>query len=172
MRSVVLGLGSNLGDSAAILQGAVADLQATEGLEITAASPVYETDPAGGPEQGVFLNAVLLGRTTHDDRGLLAAAQAVEKSWHRHREVRWGPRTLDVDIVAIDQERSDDPDLTIPHPLAHERAFVLVPWLDVDPEATIVGRGKVADLVAALDVSGVRATGRHLLVVSDRASGR
>jgi 2-amino-4-hydroxy-6-hydroxymethyldihydropteridine diphosphokinase len=164
MRSVVLGLGSNMGDSGGILQGAVDDLDAIEGLELTDVSAVYETDPVGGPEQPVFLNAVALGRTALRDHELLAAAQAVENRWHRTREVRWGPRTLDIDVVAIDEDRSDDPYITVPHPLAHERAFVLVPWLDVDPDATIAGRGRVADLLVDVDDSGVRRTGITLVV--------
>ena len=165
-RSVVLGLGSNLGDSGAILQGAVDDLGAAEGLEIVAVSPVFETDPIGGPEQPVFLNAIVLGRTDLLDHELLATTQAVENHWHRRREVRWGPRTLDIDIIAIDSERSEDPRITIPHPLAHERAFVLVPWLAVDPDAAIVGRGRVDDLLRAIDASTVRRTGVTLHVPS------
>jgi 2-amino-4-hydroxy-6-hydroxymethyldihydropteridine diphosphokinase len=172
MRSCVLGLGSNLGDSDVILQGAVDDLSAIEGLDITAASPVYETDPVGGPDQPVFLNAIVLGRTTLRDHELLGAVQSVENRWHRTREVRWGPRTLDVDIVAVDDDRSDDPRITIPHPLAHERAFVLVPWLDVDPAASIAGRGRVADLVGLVDVSGVRRTGIRLAVDTHHGSSR
>ena len=169
VRSFALGLGSNLGDSGAILQGALDDLQAAEGLEITGASAVYETDPVGGPDQPAFLNAVVLGRTSLRNHELLAAAQAVEQRWHRRREVRWGPRTLDIDVLAIDDEQSDDPDLTIPHPLAHERAFVLVPWLDADPDAVIAGHGRVADLVAHVDTSGVRMTDLPLVV--DRHPG-
>ncbi len=164
MRSVVFGIGSNLGDSASILQGAVSDLNAIDGLEITAASPIYETDPVGGPQQGVFLNSVLVGRTSLDNAALLDAAQAVEQHWHRVREVRWGPRTLDVDVLAIDDEVSDDPRLTIPHPRAHERAFVLVPWLEVDPHARIAGRGALADLLDDVDTSGVRRTDRELVI--------
>lgn len=164
MRSVVLSLGSNLGASDAILQGAVDDLAVVEGLEITAVSPIYETDPVGGPEQPVFLNAVALATTTLRDHELLAAVQSVENHWHRTREVRWGPRTLDVDVIAIDDDRSDDPHITIPHPLAHERAFVLMPWLDVDADATLAGWGRVAGLLAGLDVGGVRRTSLPLVV--------
>lgn len=170
VRKAVLGLGSNLGDSSAILNGAAADLEATEGLEITAASPLYETDPVGGPQQGPYLNAVLLARTSLDDHQLLAATQSVEQNWHRMRSVRWGPRTLDVDVIAIDDEQSDDPDITIPHPRAHERAFVLVPWLAVDPEAAIAGRGRVDGLLVGIDVTGVRATGSRLALVRDRSA--
>ena len=155
---VVLGLGSNLGDSALILQGAVDDLSATEGIVIDAVSPVYETDPVGGVEQPVFLNAVARGRTTLLDHELLAATQAIEQHWHRTREVHWGPRTLDIDIIALGHRIVATPDLTVPHALAHERAFVLVPWLDVDPDAVVAGVGSVRDLLATLDVSGVRRT--------------
>jgi 2-amino-4-hydroxy-6-hydroxymethyldihydropteridine diphosphokinase len=156
VRDVVLGLGSNLGDSRQILQGAVDDLAATEGVELDDVSAVFETDPVGGPDQPAFLNAIVIGRTSLLDHELLAATQAVEQHWHRTREVHWGPRTLDVDIIAIEEETVDTPDLIVPHRLAHERAFVLVPWLDVDPDAFLVGHGSVADLLAGLETSGVR----------------
>jgi len=158
MREVALALGSNVGDSAGILEGALADLDAVPGLWITAVSGVFETDPVGGPEQDVYLNAVALGHTSLGDEDLLAATQAVERSWHRTRDVRWGPRTLDVDILAIGSAVIDSDDLVVPHPRAHERGFVLVPWLDVDPDAQLPGRGAVRDLVTSVDVSGVRAT--------------
>ena len=158
MRDVVLGLGSNIGDSATILQGAVGDLSCIEGLRLLAVSRVFETDPVGGPEQPVFLNAVCVGQTSLLNHELLAAVQAVEQHWMRTREVHWGPRTLDIDIVAVGDEDYHHPDLVIPHPLAHERPFVLVPWLDVDPQAILVGRGPVSELLATLDASGVRQT--------------
>jgi len=162
MRDVALGIGSNLGDSEATLRGAVADLDAVDGLEVTAVSGVFETDPVGGPDQGVYLNAVVLGRTSLGDPELLVATQSVEQEWHRTRDVRWGPRTLDIDILAIGSEVVVSRDLAVPHPRAHERGFVLVPWLDVDPAAVIPGRGAVRDLVAAVDTSGVRRTGIRL----------
>lgn len=154
----VLGLGSNLGDSPVILQGAVVDLCAAADLQVTGISRVFETDPVGGPEQPVYLNAVVIGRTSREPHDLLALTQGIEQAWHRIRDVRWGPRTLDIDILAIDDRVSDDPVLTLPHPRAHERAFVLVPWLDLDPEAEIAGRGRVADLLASVDAAGVRPT--------------
>lgn len=162
VRDVVLALGSNVGDSARILQGAVDALDATVGIEITAVSAVFETDPVGGPEQPVYLNAVVLGRTTLDDLALLQATQAVEQAWLRERAVRWGPRTLDVDIIAIDQEQVRRDDLEVPHPRAHERGFVLVPWLDADPDAVVPGRGPVRELCAQVDVAGVRRTSQAL----------
>lgn len=169
MRDVALGIGSNLGDSTAILRGAVADLRAVDGLEVTAVSGAYETDPVGGPEQGSYLNAVVLGRTSLGDEELLAATQSVEQAWHRTREVRWGPRTLDVDILAIGSHVVTSSDLVVPHPRAHERAFVLVPWLEADPAAVIPGRGAVRDLVASADTSGVRPTGIRLDVAEQDA---
>jgi 2-amino-4-hydroxy-6-hydroxymethyldihydropteridine diphosphokinase len=155
-RDVALALGSNVGDSSAILQGAVRDLEGIPGLELDSVSRVFETEPVGGPEQSDFLNAVVIGRTSMDDESLLAAIHAVELSWHRTRLVRWGPRTLDIDIIAIGDEAIHTDDLVVPHPRAHERAFVLVPWLDVAPDARIVGVGSVADLLSASEASGVR----------------
>jgi 2-amino-4-hydroxy-6-hydroxymethyldihydropteridine diphosphokinase len=164
MRDIVLSLGSNIGDSVAILQGAVDDLAAAEGIELLTGSSLFETDPVGGPEQRAFLNLVVLGRTSLLDHELLATTQSIEQHWHRTREVRWGPRTLDIDIIAIADETVDTPDLIVPHALAHERAFVLVPWLDADPHAYLVGHGAVADLVVGLDTAGVRRTDAALTV--------
>ena len=158
MTDVVLALGSNLGDSAAILQGALNDLGAVDGLVIERVSSVFETDPVGGPDQDAYLNAIVLGSTTLEPRRLLAATQAVEQAWHRTREVRWGPRTLDVDIIAMGDVRMESADLTLPHPRAHERGFVLVPWQDADPDATLIGHGQVADLLTDLEPEGVRRT--------------
>lgn len=156
MHEVALALGSNLGDSAAILQGAIDDLASVEGIGIVAVSSTYETDPVGGPEQDPYLNAVVIVATDLDPWALLAVTQSIEQHWHRVREVRWGPRTLDIDILAVDAETVDSDDLVIPHPRAHERGFVLVPWADVAPDAQIPGHGRVGDLVDQVDVSGVR----------------
>jgi 2-amino-4-hydroxy-6-hydroxymethyldihydropteridine diphosphokinase len=152
----VLALGSNLGDRLAHLRAAVASLAAAEDVELLAVSPVYETDPVGGPAQADYLNAVALVATTRTARSLLALAQEVEASRARTRTERWGPRTLDVDVVSFADVRSDDPTLTLPHPRAHERAFVLAPWHDLDPDAVLPGGGRVADLLAATGASGVR----------------
>lgn len=143
---VVLALGSNLGDRLAHLQAAV-DL-----LGATAVSPVFETEPVGGPEQQDYLNAVVLAEFG-DDADPLAAAHAAERDQGRTRGVRWGPRTLDVDVLAVTVAGRpllrEDPRLTLPHPRAHERAFVLAPWAVLDPAAEIPGKGRVADLLAA-----------------------
>lgn len=166
MTPVVLALGSNMGDSAAILQGALDDLGAIDGLVLDRVSAVFETDPVGGPDQDAYLNAIVLGVTTLEPRELLAATQAVEQAWHRTREVRWGPRTLDVDIIAMGDVEMDSEDLTLPHPRAHERGFVLAPWHDADAEAGLVGYGSVAELLARVDTTGVRRTGTSLVLGS------
>jgi dihydroneopterin aldolase / 2-amino-4-hydroxy-6-hydroxymethyldihydropteridine diphosphokinase len=152
----VLALGSNLGARQQELQRAVDQLAATPGLRVTAVSPVYETDPVGGPDQPDYLNAVVLAETGLPAADLLRRAQAIEAAARRTREVRWGPRTLDVDIITYGDEVSADPTLTLPHPRARERAFVLAPWRDADPGAELPGHGPVAALLAALGGQGVR----------------
>jgi 2-amino-4-hydroxy-6-hydroxymethyldihydropteridine diphosphokinase len=150
---VVLSLGSNLGDRLAHLQAAVDVVHRR--LGVLAVSPVYETAPVGGPPQDDYLNAVLLTAVERPWDALEAAREA-EAARARQRTERWGPRTLDVDVVSVDDVVADDPELTLPHPRAHERAFVLAPWLDVDEAAELAGHGAVARLLAALDSSGVR----------------
>ena len=149
-KSVVLALGGNIGDRADVLQGALDAIGAIPGVRVVAASPVYETAPVGGPAQPDYLNAVLLARTHLPPADLLDRLHAVEAAFHRVREVRWGPRTLDIDIITYEGVVSDDPGLTLPHPRAHERAFVLAPWHDVDPDAEVPGHGPVAVLLSAL----------------------
>jgi 2-amino-4-hydroxy-6-hydroxymethyldihydropteridine diphosphokinase len=154
--TVVLALGSNLGDRLASLQGGVDALCARPGLSGVQVSPVYETAPVGGPAQPEYLNAVLVAATTLSARAVLDRCQEAENALGRVRTERWGPRTLDVDVIVYGTEVSDDPELTLPHPRAHERAFVLAPWHDVDPGAVIPGRGRVADLLAAVGTADVR----------------
>lgn len=150
MTRAVLAVGSNLGDRLGHLQGAI-DLLG-ESVDVMAVSGVYETAPVGGPDQDDFLNAVVMVETFLAPRDLLVLCQRVEAAHDRVREVRWGPRTLDVDIIAMDQVLLDDPELTLPHPRAHERAFVCMPWLDIDPGAELP-QGPIASL--SLDRSGV-----------------
>jgi 2-amino-4-hydroxy-6-hydroxymethyldihydropteridine diphosphokinase len=156
IRRAALGLGSNLGESFETLQAAIDSLLASSELMPVAVSPVYETDPVGGPDQPVYLNAVLVIDTTLSPRSLLERALAVEDAFGRVRDEHWGPRTLDVDVLAVGDKVIDDEDLQVPHPRAAERAFVLVPWSDVDPAFELAGRGRVGDLAAAADSSGVR----------------
>jgi dihydroneopterin aldolase/2-amino-4-hydroxy-6-hydroxymethyldihydropteridine diphosphokinase len=155
---VVLALGGNVGDVRSTLRRAIADLDARPGLTVRAVSPLARTG-AVGPAQADYLNAVVTARTTLTPRELLALTSSVEDAHGRTRQERWGPRTLDIDIVAVDAVISDDPVLRLPHPRARERAFVLAPWSLVDPEAVLPGPdgGRVADLAAAApDRDGVR----------------
>jgi 2-amino-4-hydroxy-6-hydroxymethyldihydropteridine diphosphokinase len=158
----VLSLGANLGDRAGALRTALAAL-AGDGL--VARSTLYETPPWGPVEQPPYLNAVAIVRGPRDAAGWLARAHELEHAAGRTRDVRFGPRTLDVDVVTVLGDDgapvlSDDPELTLPHPRAHERAFVLVPWLTLDPGAALPGHGRVADLVAALPPGDVAAVKR------------
>lgn len=155
MTTAVLSIGSNLGDRIAHLQGALDGMRPW----VRTVSPVYETAPWGPVPQDDFLNAVVLvaddaaGPTTWLQRAHEAEQRAV-----RTRDVRWGPRTLDIDVIAVDQVVSTDPVLTLPHQHAHERAFVLVPWLAADPDAAL-GATPVRELLARLrsdEVAGVR----------------
>jgi 2-amino-4-hydroxy-6-hydroxymethyldihydropteridine diphosphokinase len=129
-----LALGSNLGDRLAHLQFAVDELAAAAGIEVVAVSRVYETAPVGGPPQDPFLNGVAVVATELDPYALLALAQRIERGAQRVRIVRWGPRTLDVDVLLFDDLRLDDPDLILPHPRMWERGFVLAPLRDVAPQ--------------------------------------
>ncbi|MEU7381326.1 MULTISPECIES: 2-amino-4-hydroxy-6-hydroxymethyldihydropteridine diphosphokinase [unclassified Streptomyces] len=156
-KRAVISIGSNLGNRLETLQGAVDALEDTPGVRIKAVSPVYETEPWGVEpgSQPSYFNAVVVLKTTLPPSSLLERAHAIEEAFSRVRDERWGPRTLDVDIVAYAENVSADPVLTLPHPRAHERAFVLAPWYDVDPEAQLPGRGAVADLLTALTRDGV-----------------
>jgi len=154
-RRAVIAMGSNIGDRMDYLQGGLDGLFDTPRLRFVAVSPVYQTTPVGGPEQPDYLNAVVIGETSMPALALLERCHSLEDAFGRVRGERWGPRTLDLDLIVYGDEVSDSPGLTLPHPRAHERAFVLAPWHDADPDAYIRGRGKVADLLAAIGTAGV-----------------
>lgn len=162
---VVIALGANLGEPVATIHGAVTEIQAGGLVLHPNISGLYETDPVGGPEQPAYVNAVLTGVTRLSARQLLDRLHDLEADYGRTRDVRWGARTLDLDLIEYgrpghpSEVRSDDPELTLPHPRAHERAFVLRPWLDADPGALLRVDGEVrpvADVLAGLDEGGVR----------------
>jgi 2-amino-4-hydroxy-6-hydroxymethyldihydropteridine diphosphokinase len=155
-RRAYLGIGSNLDDRLALLQGVVDGLAAAGDVTVVAVSPVYETDPIG-PDQPDYLNAVVAIDTTLSARKLLTLAQALEAAAHRVREERWGPRTLDVDVLLVGDETVQEPDLVVPHPRLHARAFVRVPLADIAPyvEAALPGR---------IDPEGVRPTDLRLVI--------
>ncbi|MFE0540814.1 2-amino-4-hydroxy-6-hydroxymethyldihydropteridine diphosphokinase [Streptomyces sp. NPDC058891] len=158
-KRAVIALGANLGNRLETLQGAIDALEDTPGVRIKGVSPVYETEPWGVDpgSQPTYFNAVVVVKTTLPPSSLLERAHAVEEAFHRVREERWGARTLDVDIVSYAEVVSEDPVLTLPHPRAHERAFVLAPWHDLDPAALLPGRGPVAELLTAVTREGVTA---------------
>ena len=177
MTRAVLSIGSNLGDRLGRLQSVVDCL----GESVVAVSPVYETVPWGGVEQGPFLNAVVIADDpARDERGWLALGQQLERAAERIRDQRWGPRTLDVDLIQVIADGAElvirDPDLTLPHPLAHLRAFVLVPWLDVEPDAELPIAGerrrvtRLLEDIEPVDKAGVLPT-ELTLRLSNRADG-
>ena len=160
MSRAVLSIGTNLGDRLGYLRIALK----TFGERVEAVSPLYETAPWGVTDQPDFLNGVLIVRGSETAAEWLELAHSAENAAERVRTRRWGPRTLDVDVITVDGVRSDDPELTLPHPRAAERAFVLVPWLDVDPDAELPA-GPVAELLRALpsaEREGVRASNEVL----------
>lgn len=158
---VAIGIGANLGDRLEALQCAVDEL-ATIG-QLVALSDVYETDPVGGPEQPEYYNAVVVVETAASPQEVLATAHRAEQGKGRTREIRWGARTLDVDVLAYEQLVSDDPVLTLPHPRATERGFVMVPWAQIDPDFRLPDGRTVAQV--DVDTAGVRRLGPLLRMV-------
>ena len=147
-----VGLGANLGDREAALRVALELLAAEPEIDVVAVSHVRETDPVGYVDQPHFLNAAAALETSLPPRALLERLLAVERALGRTRDgPRFGPRTIDLDLLVYADERVDEPGLTIPHPRLHERRFVLEPLADLDPELAVPGRGRVRDLLAALD---------------------
>lgn len=151
----VIAVGSNLGDRAATFEAAVRAIAEADGVEVTAISTPIETVAVKldgeDPDAPAYLNGVVLVRTTLAPRRLLQLLNGIERDHGRVRGERWGDRTLDLDIIDYAGMRSSADDLTLPHPRAHERTFVLRPWAEVAPDAVLPGRGRVADLLAALD---------------------
>jgi 2-amino-4-hydroxy-6-hydroxymethyldihydropteridine diphosphokinase len=159
IRRAVLSIGSNLGDRTVNLQGAVDSLSDTPEVWVTAVSAVYETTPVDSPEGAKdYLNAIVLLDTTLSAPTLLDRALAIESAYGRERreDVRNAPRTLDVDLIVVGDRRADEETLKLPHPRAAQRAFVLVPWHDLEPEAEIPGVGKIAELLEQVGREGVR----------------
>jgi 2-amino-4-hydroxy-6-hydroxymethyldihydropteridine diphosphokinase len=158
IRRCVVALGSNLGERLSKLQGALDSLADTPDVWVTEVSPVYETQPVDAPEGSEpFLNAVVLLDTTLSAHTLLDRALAIETAFGRQRsDVRNAPRTLDVDIILVGERRASDDVLTLPHPRAHERAFVLAPWADVEKDAEIPGVGKVTELLEKVGLEGLQ----------------
>lgn len=146
-KRVVIALGSNLGDRKAAIESAIDLLK--EFIEVEKVSTLIETDPVGGPKQGPYLNGVLLGRTTLAPEELMTKLLEVEAELGRVRSVPNAPRTIDLDLIDYEGVVIDSPTLTLPHPRAHQRHFVIKPWLEIDPEALLVGHGPLREIMAA-----------------------
>ena len=150
----ILSLGANLGDRRQTIERAISRIGETKGIRLLEDSAIYEsvalTDSGYDPEQPSYLNAVVQVETSLKPKALLAALNEIENEFGRIRLKRWAPRTLDIDIITFGHELIETKSLIVPHPRAFERSFVLVPWLEVDPEAVLPGRGKVSELVAEL----------------------
>ena len=146
-----VGIGSNLGDRETNLERALELLAAEDGIEIAAVSEIRETEPVGPVEQGLFLNGAARVETSLAPRALLACLLTVENRLGRVREERWGPRTIDLDLLLYGDEQIDEPGLSVPHPRLHERRFALEPLADLDPGLEIPGQGSVSALLAKLN---------------------
>jgi 2-amino-4-hydroxy-6-hydroxymethyldihydropteridine diphosphokinase len=167
MVDAYVGLGSNLGDRLRNLQRAVDLLAASQSVRVIRSSRVYETDPVGGPTQPDFLNAVVHLETDLSPRELLRTCMGVEVDMGRVRDERWGPRTIDVDVLTYGDERIDEPDLVVPHPRMHERGFVLVPLGELDADPSLPGGTRLTELrLEPSAVLGVRPFAPPLRVLS------
>jgi 2-amino-4-hydroxy-6-hydroxymethyldihydropteridine diphosphokinase len=150
----VVALGSNLGDRFDYLQKAVNEINSLTDIEISEISSVYETLPVGGPEQGNYLNAVVTLNTKFEAKELLLKLLLIELNLGRQREIAWGPRTIDLDLIWFEDQTINLENLVLPHPRAHERYFVIKPWLEIEPKARI-GNTEIREFLKNLDCSGV-----------------
>ncbi len=156
MSLAYIGLGSNLGDRVGHLSRAIKELDQSEGIMIRQVSAFYETDPVGVTDQPDFINAVAEIETTLTPRDLLKTTKTIEARQKRNRDVRWGPRTLDLDILLYDDQHIDEADLKLPHPEVRNRAFVLVPLAEIAPDLLVPGAKQVKQLLAELgEITGV-----------------
>ena len=144
----VIALGSNLGDPLTNLENAIESLKAE--LHDLLVSTLIQTSPVGGPAQGNYLNGVVIAESELEPIELLKILQKIEDAAGRTREVRWGPRTLDLDLISYGDYMFTSDELVLPHPRAHERAFVLEPWLELQPDGVLVGAGPIKDLLARI----------------------
>ena len=150
----VVALGSNLGDRFDYLQKAVNEINSLTDIEISEISSVYETLPVGGPEQGNYLNAIVTLNTKFEAEELLLKLLLIELNLGRQREIAWGPRTIDLDLIWFEDQTINLENLVLPHPRAHERYFVIKPWLEIEPKARI-GNTEIREFLKDLDCSGV-----------------
>lgn len=152
MTRVVLSIGANLGDAETMVHQTIHQL--SEILKESKASRIYQTSPVGVEDQPEFFNAVVMGEWGGTADELLEKTSKLEEAAGRERILRWGVRTLDIDIIAFGDQVSHDPKLTLPHPRAHERLFVLIPWIELQPDAHLIGQGDVRGIIDALQSAG------------------
>ena len=152
MTHVVLSVGANLGDAENMVHQTIHQL--SEILKESKASRIYQTAPVGVEDQPEFFNAVVMGEWGGTADELLEKTSKLEEAAGRERILRWGVRTLDIDIIAFGDQVSHDPKLTLPHPRAHERLFVLIPWIELQPDAHLIGQGDVRGIIDALQSAG------------------
>ncbi len=164
---VVFSLGSNMGEPDEILSEAIQHLGDTPDLMLVDISPVYQTKPVGDVEQDDFLNLVVIAESTLEPLTILDRVHAIEEHFVRERLIPGGPRTLDIDLILVGRH-SSQPGLDLPHPRTHERAFVLVPWLDVEPNAELPEYGPIAELVEDVDLTGVIRRDDIVIAMPDR----
>ena len=151
---VFIGLGGNIGDPRHAMASAVNALAAADGIDVVGVSSLYRTPPWGKTDQPDFLNAVVEIRCSMTPRELLNLCLEIERGLKRKRRERWGPRIIDMDIIAFGNRAIEEPDLHIPHPRLHERAFVLTPFAEIAPDFAISGR-RVSQLLAELNTRGI-----------------
>ena len=144
----VISLGANIGNPEEQITLAIAMLR--EATEVVAVSSIYETEPVGGPNQPNYLNAICIAESDLPAADLLSVLHGIEKTLGRERIERWGPRTIDLDLIQYGSILSSAQELALPHPRAHERKFVLEPWLEIDPNAILLTHGKVSELLEQL----------------------
>lgn len=149
-----ISLGSNMGDKRANIEKALALLQKIRGIQLLRVAPLYRTAPVGYKNQDWFINTVAEIETTLSPRDLLAACLDIENRLGRVRTVRWGPRVIDLDLLLYGEKVIHEPDLTVPHPRMHERAFVMIPFADLASDLVVPGRGRVGELLAGLNREG------------------
>jgi len=152
MTRVVLSIGANLGDAETMVQQTIDQLSGI--LKESKASRIYQTSPVGVEDQPDFFNAVIVGEWGGTADELLERTSKLEEAAGRERILRWGARTLDIDIITFGDQVSDDPKLTLPHPRARERLFVLIPWIELQPDAHLIGQGDVSAIIEALQSAG------------------
>lgn len=152
MTRVVLSIGANLGDAETMVHQTIHQL--SQILKESKASRIYQTAPVGVEDQPEFFNAVVMGEWGGTADELLEKTSKLEEAAGRERILRWGARTLDIDIITFGDQVSHDPKLTLPHPRAHERLFVLIPWIELQPDAHLIGQGDVSAIIEALQSAG------------------